>query len=112
MPDYHCHQLHHHNCQRCLQLPFDQVQPDQKAVEHYTQSHSLDNNDLIKIHTCLKFLKFGMSSTLTTFKNKYYQYEGNKSLDKKGLTIGGYESAWLAMSFLLDTINQSLSSSH
>ena len=81
----------------------------EKAVEHY--SKSLDEDDLTKIRACLKFLEFGMSSTLITFKNKYYMYDGDKSLDDKGLTIGGYESAWLAdlaMSFLLDTIDQSL----
>ena len=46
---------------------------------------------------------------LITFKNKYY--DSNKSLNKRGLTIGSCESAWLAdltMSFLLNTINQSL----
>jgi hypothetical protein len=41
-------------------------------------------------------IKFGMSSTLLTFVDKYYEYDGDKDSNEKGLTIGGYESAWLA----------------
>jgi GIY-YIG catalytic domain len=41
-------------------------------------------------------VKFGMSSTLLTFIDKYYEYDGDKDPEEKGLTIGGYESAWLA----------------
>ena len=41
------------------------------SLEYYAQS--LDEDDLVKIRACLKFLEFGMSSTLITFKNKYYK---------------------------------------
>jgi len=41
-------------------------------------------------------LKFGMGSTLITFEGKYWEYGGDKDIYDKGLTIGGYESAWLA----------------
>ena len=27
---------------------------------------------------------------------KYYEYDGDQEINNKGLTIGGYESAWLA----------------
>ena len=37
-----------------------------------------------------------MGSTLITFMDKYYEYDGDKVINDKGLTIGGYESAWLA----------------
>ena len=37
-----------------------------------------------------------MSSTLLNFKDKYYIYDGDLAPDDRGLTIGGYESAWLA----------------
>ena len=30
------------------------------------------------------------------FCGVYYEYDGDKEIDEKGLTIGGYESAWLA----------------
>ena len=37
-----------------------------------------------------------MQSTLLTFVDKYYEYDGDRDPEEKGLTIGGYESAWLA----------------
>jgi hypothetical protein len=48
------------------------------------------------IRECLKLIHFGMGSTLITFKDKYYEYNGDRDVNNKGLTIGGYESAWLA----------------
>ena len=50
-------------------------------------------------------IKFGMGNTLITFIDKYYEYGGAESINERGLTIGGYESAWLAdlvASFILD----------
>ena len=66
---------------------------------------------MVQIRACLKFLKFGMGTTLITFQDKYFLYDGDKTIEEKGLTIGGYESAWLAdlvMSYLLETVDQSL----
>jgi hypothetical protein len=40
----------------------------------------------VQVHAC----------ALLTFVDKYYEYNGDKDPDEKGLTIGGYESAWLA----------------
>ena len=37
-----------------------------------------------------------MSNTLITFRDKYYKHGGSCDPTKRGLTIGGYESAWLA----------------
>ena len=34
--------------------------------------------------------------TLLTFVDKYYEYDGDKDPENKALTIGGFESAWLA----------------
>ena len=45
---------------------------------------------------CLMMIRFAMGHTLITFRGKYFEYGSNKDLDSKGLTIGGYESAWLA----------------
>ena len=50
-------------------------------------------------------IKFGMGNTLITFIDKYYEYGGSKYINNRGLTIGGYELAWLAdlvASFILD----------
>jgi hypothetical protein len=41
-------------------------------------------------------IKFGMGNTLLTFVDKYYKYGGDLDVEDRGLTIGGYESAWLA----------------
>jgi GIY-YIG catalytic domain len=65
-----------------------------KAVHFF--SENLQEDDQIKIEECLDMIKFGMSSTLLTFVDKYYEYDGDKNPEEKGLTIGGYESAWLA----------------
>eukprot|EP00586_Coscinodiscus_wailesii_P019893 CAMPEP_0172518488 /NCGR_PEP_ID=MMETSP1066-20121228/290852_1 /TAXON_ID=671091 /ORGANISM="Coscinodiscus wailesii, Strain CCMP2513" /LENGTH=211 /DNA_ID=CAMNT_0013300897 /DNA_START=1697 /DNA_END=2333 /DNA_ORIENTATION=- len=46
--------------------------------------------------TCLELIKFGMSSTLVTFCDKYYQYHGGNKEGERGLAIGGYKSAFLA----------------
>ena len=65
-----------------------------KAVHYFTTE--LPEEDQIKIDDCLEMVKFGMNSTLLTFIDKYYEYDGDQDPEDKGLTIGGYESAWLA----------------
>ena len=37
-----------------------------------------------------------MSSTLLTFRDKYFEYGGDRNIDKRGLAIGRYELAFLA----------------
>jgi len=41
-------------------------------------------------------IKFGMGNMLLTFVDKHYQYSGDENVEERGLTIDGYESAWLA----------------
>ena len=41
-------------------------------------------------------IKFGMDNTIITFKDRYWIYGGNCPVEEKGLTIGGFESAFLA----------------
>jgi hypothetical protein len=65
-----------------------------KAVKYFAKI--LSTEDQNKIENCLEMIKFGMSSTLLVFRDKYYEYDGNEDPDDKGLTIGGYESDWLA----------------
>ena len=45
-----------------------------------------------------------MAHTIVQFDGYYYMVDGNEDEDNRGLTIGGYESAWLAdlvMSYFL-----------
>ena len=37
-----------------------------------------------------------MGNTILTFLEKYYEYGAQDDIMEKGLTIRGYESAWLA----------------
>ena len=48
------------------------------------------------IEKCLEMIDFGMGNTLLTFRDKYWQYGTLNAVKDKRLTIGGYESAWLA----------------
>ena len=65
-----------------------------KAVKYF--SASLDEESQKRIDDCLDMIKFSMCSTVLTFRDKYYEYDGDMDPEEKGLTIGGYESAWLA----------------
>ena len=65
-----------------------------KAVNFYAKS--LKKEERTQIKECLKMIKFGMGNTLISFKDELYEYGGSVNPMKRGLTIGGYESAWLA----------------
>ena len=65
-----------------------------KAVQYY--SKLLNKKEKKTIDNCLNLIQFGMSNTLITFKDEYYEHGGSCDPTKRGLTIGGYESAWLA----------------
>ena len=63
------------------------------------------------INLCLDLIFFGMTNTLIAFQDEYYLYDGDLKPAERGLTIGGYESAWLAdlvMSYLLEATYDSL----
>jgi hypothetical protein len=50
-------------------------------------------------------VEFSIGNTLLTFVDKYYDNSGDLDIEDKGLTIGGYESAWLAdlcMAYVMD----------
>jgi hypothetical protein len=66
----------------------------QKAVEYHSNSLPDDVQDTI--YHCLRMIHFGMKSTLFTFQGHYYKYNGEADDNNRGLTIGGYKSAWLA----------------
>jgi hypothetical protein len=53
-----------------------------------------------------------METTLLTFQDQYYIYDGDQSLDEKGLTIGGNESVWLAdlvTAYILKQVDETFS---
>ena len=45
--------------------------------------------------------------TFLQFEDKYYEYYGGVDVEERGLTIGGFESAWLAdlvVAFLFESL--------
>jgi hypothetical protein len=75
-----------------------------KGVKFFMRNLNVETQR--RIDTCLEMIKFGMGNTLLTFGvNKYYKYGGDLDVEDRGLTIGGYESAWLAnlcMAYITD----------
>ena len=74
-----------------------------KAVNYF--SKGLRKGEKKRIKDCLKMVNSGMTLTILSFKDEFYKYNGKVEVRKKVLTIGGFESAWLAdlvMTFLLD----------
>ena len=57
------------------------------AISYFTRN--LPNNQQYTITLCLKLVLFGTSSTLLTFRYKYFEY-GDKVIETKGLEIGRY----------------------
>lgn len=52
-------------------------------------------------------ISFGMSNTIVNFKDKFFEYDWDVDNEERGLTIWGYESAWLAdlaAAFILEKI--------
>ena len=45
---------------------------------------------------CLGLTKFGMANTIVTFEDQFWIYGGDTPVEAKGLTIGGFESAFYA----------------
>ncbi len=53
-------------------------------------------------------LKFSMGNTIVSFRDKYYEYGVDINPDRWGLTIGSFESAFLAdleASYIFDKLN-------
>jgi hypothetical protein len=74
-----------------------------KAVKFFARNLNAEIQG--RIDKCLEMIKFGMGNTLLTFVDKYYEYGGNLNVEDRGLTIRGYESAWLpnlCMAYVMD----------
>jgi hypothetical protein len=64
----------------------------QLTINFATELHMRDK---LMIRECLKLIRVGMANTLVTFGDKHYECDVDRDDQDKGLTIGGYESAWL-----------------
>jgi hypothetical protein len=74
-----------------------------KEIRYFAENLNVEIQG--QIETCLEMIKFGMGNTLFTFVNKYYEYGGDLDVEDRGLTIRGYELAWLAdlcMAYIMD----------
>ena len=82
-----------------------------KAVHYFSKGLPRVIRD--RVTRCLSLIKFGMAHSLCTFRGKYFEYNGiNGDIDpdKRALTIGGFESAWLAdlvAAYLLENTSHS-----
>ena len=52
-------------------------------------ARDLPTKEKTTINRCLDMLHFGMDHTLLTFEEKYWNYDGVKSVTERGITIGG-----------------------
>ena len=50
----------------------------------------------MRVEVGLEMLKFSMANCLINFGEDYFQYGKEENPLKRVLTIGGYDSAWLA----------------
>ena len=66
----------------------------EKVENYFAKKLKLINKWKIKL--CIRIIQFEMNLTLTIFQEKYYTYGGCMGMQEKCLTIGCYESAWLA----------------
>ena len=66
----------------------------ERAVNYFLRDASEEDKALAK--RCLEMVKFGMANTIVTFQDKYWEYGGDQPVEFKGLTIGGFESAFFA----------------
>jgi hypothetical protein len=74
-----------------------------QAINHYCADINEEEQEVID--AALEMQQFSMGNTIITFRDKYYEYGVSDDPMERGLTIGGYDSAWLAdmvAGYLLD----------
>jgi hypothetical protein len=77
-----------------------------KAVAYF--SRRLPRKQRARVQRCLDLIKFGMGHSLFCFQGRYFEYNGEVAEQERGLTIGGFESAWLAdlvAAFILEVLD-------
>ena len=65
-----------------------------KSTDYFLRDTSEEDKALAKL--CLELVQFETDNTFIMFRDKYWLYGGEEPVDKKGLTIGGFESAGFA----------------
>lgn len=65
-----------------------------KSIEHYSRNLSEEEHTII--NAALEMQQFSMGNTLVMFRDKYYEYGTADDPFERSLTIGGYDSAWMA----------------
>ena len=58
-------------------------------------AYDLKPHEKETIKRCLDKVRFGMGRMLLTSQDKYWEYGGDRSVEERGLTLGGYEFTWL-----------------
>jgi hypothetical protein len=81
-----------------------------KAVSNVVKHYASILNPLKckRVNKCLDILRFSMGNTIMSFQDKYYEYGIDSDPDRRGLTIGGFESAFLAdlkASYIFDKLD-------
>jgi hypothetical protein len=64
-----------------------------------------------QINKCLDILHFSMGNMIVSFQDKYYEYGVDSNPDRCGLTIGGFELAFLTnleAKYIFDKLNMLL----
>ena len=72
-------------------VKFGQIE---KAVNFFLNSASAE--DKRTATSCLNLVRFGMANTIITYEDQNWIYGGDAPVEIKGLTIGGFESAFFA----------------
>ena len=72
-------------------VKFEQIK---RAVNYFLRDAPA--SDRLKAQRCLEMVKYGMDNTYVAFQDQYWIYGGHLPVEEKGLTIGGYESAFFA----------------
>ena len=72
--------------------PFIKFLQIERAVNHFLQNAPKADKENAK--KCLDLIKYGMNNTYISFADQYWIYGGFLPVEDKGLTIGGYESAF------------------
>ena len=65
-----------------------------KAVHYYTKGFSQEEE--MRVEAGLDMLRFSMANCLINFGSDYFQYGKEENPLKRVLTIGGFDSTWLA----------------
>ncbi len=70
-------------------VKFEQIR---RAVNYFLRD--VPNKEKEIADRCLEMVKYGIDNCFVTYEDQYWIYGGNFPVEEKGLTIGGFESAF------------------